>query len=393
MFFCVCRASQSGNAGKVTWGYWEIRFESHLQLPVNSLIGNSICAIKAGAYSWFLCSSLDFSHAPRKAEMLLKSMLHTAAWEAFPAVCSFCWCWLIWLAQEFLSSELISSNTTPVCKYHFHVYSCVHCFSQGFYFKFPTQESSPPAQENNIAASMTTPIFSKKKITRTLTRLWVLGSSWLVQKQRRNDWNGFKWKWILQQRCLFSHAKTPGHTDSSTCTSPSLVLPSLAQLLADPSRGFTVLTLFLCQLLTRIWCYRLLRALFLTIISFKGNVGLGTIWEVWWFLRNTLYHSYRKKHKLRSNLPKLICTISQICKFFASDLRIYIPTYRYTKYTIVWIPVLNITTKCIVSGCISILCPKHSQSKTIKLVKQLLLYANENLSLIKGMHMCINICI
>lgn len=31
-FSCVCRASLSGNAGKVTWGCWEIRFQSHLQL-------------------------------------------------------------------------------------------------------------------------------------------------------------------------------------------------------------------------------------------------------------------------------------------------------------------------------------------------------------------------
>lgn len=106
-FSCVCRASLSGNAGKVTWGCWEIRFQSHLQLSANSLIRNTICAIKAGVYSWFLRSSLDFSHALRKAEMLLKSMLHTAAWEAFPAVRSFCWCWFIWPAQEFLSSELI----------------------------------------------------------------------------------------------------------------------------------------------------------------------------------------------------------------------------------------------------------------------------------------------
>lgn len=106
-FSCVCRASLSGNAGKVTWGCWEIRFQSHLQLSANSLIRNTICAIKAGVYSWFLCSSLDFSHALRKAETLLKSMLHTAAWEAFPAVRSFCWCWFIWPAQEFLSSEFI----------------------------------------------------------------------------------------------------------------------------------------------------------------------------------------------------------------------------------------------------------------------------------------------
>lgn len=166
-FSCVCRASLSGNAGKVTWGCWEIRFQSHLQLSANSLIRNTICAIKAGVYSWFLRSSLDFSHALRKAEMLLKSMLHTAAWEAFPAVRSFC---SFGQHRNSWAVSLFSSNTTPVCKYHFHVYSCIHCFSRGFYFKFPAQESSPLAQESNVAVSMTTPISSKKKITRTLTR-------------------------------------------------------------------------------------------------------------------------------------------------------------------------------------------------------------------------------
>lgn len=133
----------------------------------NSLIRNTICAIKAGVYSWFLRSSLDFSHALRKAEMLLKSMLHTAAWEAFPAVRSFC---SFGQHRNSWAVSLFSSNTTPVCKYHFHVYSCIHCFSRGFYFKFPAQESSPLAQESNVAVSMTTPISSKKKITRTLTR-------------------------------------------------------------------------------------------------------------------------------------------------------------------------------------------------------------------------------